>query len=54
MIESITSRCGWCETKETFDGDDPEKEWREAGWLTLINDDGETDFCSLDCCISSL
>lgn len=53
MIESITSTCGWCETKETFDGEDPEKDWREAGWLTFINED-ETDYCSLGCAISAL
>jgi len=53
-VESIWVKCHWCEEEQTFNGEDPEKEWREAGWLIHLSDEGEHEFCSLSCAIASL
>lgn len=60
VLKEIQVTCCWCEEHATFDGDDPETEWREAGWLTVIKDstvggeDDERDYCSVACAISAL
>lgn len=54
MVESITATCEWCEETRTFDGPDPEKEWREAGWFQFQGEEEDMDFCSKACAVSWL
>ena len=53
-MERLEVTCSWCEETCVFDGADPEEEWRQSGWMIHLTDDGEHDYCSLDCCISAM
>lgn len=52
-IASITATCEWCTASETFNGDDPENEWREAGWFLHLVGDEEREYCCLACVIAA-
>lgn len=54
MTEAIWCRCAWCEEEATFNGPDPEEEWRTSGWLIHLTDEGEAEYCSLGCAISAM
>ena len=54
MTEPLTFTCEWCESQETFTGEDPWDQWEQSGWLVHVDETSEKDYCCLDCAIAAL
>lgn len=53
-MNKLTLRCEWCEDTAEFDGHLTEDDALAAGWMLIVTDEDELDFCSKECLISWL